>query len=137
MRRAGRDVLDGADVLVPVPLHPSRLIRRRYNQAALLARALGRITPARFDPDILARKRRTQSQGRFNARARVENVRAAFSVRERAKARLQGAHVVLIDDVLTTGATLNACATTLKRAGAARVDGLTLARVAKAAALPT
>ncbi len=137
MRRAGRDVLEGADFLIPVPLHPTRLIRRRYNQAALLARALGKITPARFDPDILARIRRTDSQGKFNARARAENVRGAFAVREKAQAKLAGAHVVLIDDVLTTGATLEACAATLKRAGAARVDGLTLARVAKAAALPT
>lgn len=137
MRRAGRDILDGADYLVPVPLHPSRLVRRRYNQAALLARALGKITNAQFDPDVLMRTKRTDSQGRFNARQRAENVRGAFSLRGKAKLRIQGAHIVLIDDVLTTGATLESCARTLKQAGAARVDGLCLARVAKAAALPT
>lgn len=135
MRRAGRDVLSGADMLIPVPLHPTRLIKRRYNQAALLARALARITPANFAPDVLFRTKRTQSQGGFNARARAENVRGAFSVKQ--PARIKGRHLVLIDDVYTTGATLEACARTLKRAGAAQVDGICLARVAKAAALPT
>jgi len=83
MRRAGRDLLEGADFLIPVPLHPTRLIKRRYNQAALLARALAKITPAAFAPDILFRTKRTESQGGFNARARIENVRGAFSVKRR------------------------------------------------------
>lgn len=135
MRRAGRDVLTDADMLLPVPLHPSRLIKRRYNQAALLARALAKITPVTYAPDILFRSRKTDSQGGFNARARAENVRGAFSVKK--PARIQGKNLVLIDDVLTTGATLEACARTLQQAGAERVDGICLARVAKAAALPT
>ena len=135
MRRAGRDVLTDADFLIPVPLHPTRLIKRRYNQATLLARALSKITSAQFAPDILFRTRRTDSQGGFNARARVDNVRGAFSVKQ--VDRIKGRKLVLIDDVLTTGATLEACARTLKLAGAARVDGICLARVAKAAALPT
>ena len=135
MRRAGRDVLGEADLLIPVPLHPTRLIKRRYNQAALLARALAKITPAVFTPDILFRTKRTQSQGGFNARARMENVRGAFSVKQ--KSRIKDRNLVLIDDVYTTGATLDACARALKRAGAAQVDGICLARVAKAAALPT
>ena len=135
MRRAGREVLGGADFLIPVPLHPTRLIKRRYNQAALLARALAKITPAEFAPDILFRTKRTQSQGGFNARARIENVRGAFSVKQ--EDRIKGRHLVLIDDVYTTGATLEACAKRLKRAGAAKVDGICLARVAKAAELPT
>jgi ComF family protein len=135
MRRAGRDLLQDADLLVPVPLHPSRLIRRRYNQATLLARALAKLTPAAFAPDVLFRTRRTESQGQFNARARSQNVRGAFAVRN--PDTIQGRNIVLIDDVLTTGATLESCARTLKRSGAARIDGLCLARVAKAAALPT
>jgi len=135
MRRAGRDMLQDADLLIPVPLHSSRLIRRRYNQAALLARALAKITPAHFAPDSLFRHRPTQSQGAFNARARAANVRGAFSVRQPEK--IKGQNIILIDDVLTTGATLESCARTLKKAGAARVDGLCLARVAKAAAVPT
>lgn len=135
MRRAGRDILTDADMLIPVPLHPTRLIKRRYNQATLLARALAKITSAEFAPDALFRTRRTDSQGGFNARARAENVRGAFAVKQSDK--IKGRNLVLIDDVLTTGATLEACARTLKRAGAVRVDGICLARVAKAAALPT
>ena len=135
MRRAGRDILADAELLIPVPLHPTRLIKRRYNQATLLARALAKICPAEFAPDILFRTRRTDSQGGFNARARVKNVRGAFSVKQ--PETIKGRKLVLIDDVLTTGATLEACARSLKQAGAARVDGICLARVAKAAALPT
>jgi ComF family protein len=135
MRRAGRDILTDAELIIPVPLHPTRLIKRRYNQATLLARALAKICQAEFAPDILFRTRRTDSQGGFNARARAENVRGAFSVKQ--PEAIKGRDVVLIDDVLTTGATLEACARSLKRAGAARVDGICLARVAKAAALPT
>jgi len=137
MRRAGRDILDGADMFIPVPLHPTRLVRRRYNQAALLARALSKITSVPFAPDVLMRVKRTESQGYHNARSRVENVRGAFAVKDKARAVIQGAHIILIDDVLTTGATLESCARTLKRAGALRVDGLCLARVAKAAEVPT
>lgn len=135
MRRAGRDILADAELLIPVPLHLTRLIKRRYNQATLLARALAKICPAEFAPDILFRTRRTDSQGGFNARARLENVRGAFSVKQ--PDRIKGRKLVLIDDVLTTGATLEACARSLKQAGAARVDGICLARVAKAAVLPT
>ena len=135
MRRAGRDILAEADLLIPVPLHPTRLVKRRYNQAALLARSLAKITAADFEPDILFRTRRTDSQGGFNARARAKNVRGAFSVRR--PENLKGRNLVLIDDVFTTGATLDSCAKALKRAGAARVDGICLARVAKAATLPT
>ena len=135
MRRAGRDILMDAEFLIPVPLHPTRLIKRRYNQATLLARALAKICPAEFAPDILFRTRRTDSQGGFNARARVKNVRGAFSVKQ--PETIKGRKLVLIDDVLTTGATLESCARSLKQAGAARVDGICLARVAKAAALPT
>jgi len=105
MRRAGRDILMDAEFLIPVPLHPTRLIKRRYNQATLLARALAKICPAEFAPDILFRTRRTDSQGGFNARARVKNVRGAFSVKQ--PETIKGRKLVLIDDVLTTGATID------------------------------
>ncbi len=136
MRRAGRDILKDADYLVPVPLHPTRLIKRRYNQATLLARALAKICDIEFDPDILNRIKKTESQGKFKARQRFQNVKGAFSVRERALSRIQDKHIVIIDDVFTTGATLDSCANILKRAGARRVDGICLARVAKAAEIP-
>jgi len=137
MRRAGRKCLKGADYLVPVPLHYSRRVKRRYNQSALLARYLARITAPTFDPDILLRRRATPMQGGRSASARRRNVQGAFKVREPALERVKGAKIVLIDDVMTTGATLESCARTLKRAGASHVTALTLARVVKAAPLPT
>ena len=137
MRRSGRKCLEGADYIVPVPLHVSRRIKRRYNQSALLARALAKISDPIFDPDILWRHRATATQGGRSASNRRRNVQGAFKVRDAAKERVKGAKIVLIDDVMTTGATLEACARTLKRAGAAQVSALTLARVVKAATLPT
>lgn len=137
MRRAGRQFLPEADYLIPVPLHASRRIKRRYNQSALLARALSKITAPLFDPDVIIRRRATPTQGGRSASARRRNVQGAFAVRESAKARVKGAKLVLIDDVMTTGATLESCARTLKRSGAAQVSALTLARVVKAAPLPT
>jgi len=137
MRRAGRKCLEGADYLVPVPLHYARRIKRRYNQSALLARHLARMTAPQFDPDILMRRRATPTQGGRSAAARRRNVQGVFTVRETAMDRVKGANIVLIDDVMTTGATLESCARTLKRAGASQVRALTLARVVKPASLPT
>ena len=136
MRRAGRRFLGEADYLLPVPLHFSRRVKRRYNQSSLLARALGRISRPEFDPDILIRRRSTPPQAGKTAAGRHRNVQGAFMIRETAQCRVKGAHIVLIDDVMTTGATLEACAKVLRRAGASRVDALTLARVVKAAAIP-
>lgn len=130
MHRAGRVALEGADVLIPVPLHRSRLIKRRYNQAALLARALSKRTRVPLDTTALLRTRRTASQGAKSAVGRRRNVQGAFAVS--GPDAVRGKRVVLIDDVMTTGATLNACTRTLKRAGAGRVDALCLARVVRA-----
>lgn len=126
MRRAGADVLDGADLLIPVPLHWTRLIRRRYNQSALLAQAIARKTHITYAPDWLVRRRRTRSQGEFGPLGRRRNVESAFRLNPRRS--VKSMHVVLIDDVLTTGATVEECARVLRRAGARRVDVLTLAR---------
>ncbi len=125
MARAGGELLDGADAVVPVPLHRLRLFARRYNQAALLAREIARLAGAPFAPYVLARTRRTPSQGGLTRAARIANVRGAFAVRR----PVAGGRIVLVDDVMTTGATAAACARTLKRAGARRVDVLALARV--------
>lgn len=127
MVRAGADLLAGADVVVPVPLHRWRLFARRYNQAALLGARIARLSGLSFAPDALVRVRRTASQGSFGHAGRSRNVRGAFVVR-RPKA-VDGKAVVLIDDVLTTGATVGECARTLLAAGARSVDVLTLARV--------
>ena len=131
MLRAGADILPDAELVVPVPLHPWRLLRRRYNQAALLAQALGKRTGTAVAPDILVRRRNTVSQGRMSTAGRWRNVQGAFAVRPRGESRIAGRRVLLIDDVLTTGATLEACARACRRAGAAGVDVLTLARVVR------
>lgn len=117
MKRAGADVLEGADLLIPVPLHGRRLRQRRFNQSLLLARALTKLTGIRTDPHTLMRTRATPSQGGQSAKGRRRNVAGAFRVRAGRRATLEGVHAVLIDDVYTTGATLEACARALKRAG--------------------
>lgn len=127
LARAGGELLTDADLIVPVPLHRWRLLARRYNQAALLALALGRESGIAVAVDALRRPRRTPPQGHFSREQRQRNVRGAFVVRPGLD--LAGRRVVLVDDVLTTGATLGECARLLSRHGAARVDVLTLGRV--------
>ncbi|MEQ8434201.1 MAG: ComF family protein [Oceanicaulis sp.] len=131
MARAGADVLDGADALIPVPLHASRLRARRFNQSLLLALAVSKVSGVPVDAHALARTRRTGTQGGLSAKSRTRNVAGAFSVRAMARARVSGQKLVVIDDVHTTGATLSACVRALKRSGAANVNALTLARVVK------
>jgi ComF family protein len=126
MRRAGAPLLADADLVMPVPLHWTRLFSRRFNQAALLAHAIHRAGGPRVAPDWLIRRRRTPSQGEFGPEGRQRNVRGAFALK--AGKSVQGLKIVLVDDVLTTGATLGECARVLKRAGAAGVDALALAR---------
>jgi ComF family protein len=136
MARAGAELLGEADLVAPVPLHWLRLFRRRYNQAALLAQAVARTAGLPVAVDLLARRRATPSQGHLGAAARRRNVRGAFAVRPRWAARIPGQRIVIVDDVLTTGATAEACARTLLRAGAAAVDVLVLARVVRGAPEP-
>jgi len=131
LARAAQDLLGDTDVLVPVPLHRRRLFARRYNQSAILAQALGAQCGLRDDPLALVRNRPTPSQGGLSARQRRRNVAGAFQVTDKAKPRLEGLKVLLVDDVYTTGATVNACARALRRAGARAVDVVTLARVVK------
>jgi ComF family protein len=126
---AGRELLPGADVIVPVPLSRLRLLRRQFNQAAVLAQELSRQTGIPTDPLVLARTRSTRSQVGMTRDQRRRNVAGAFAVPAARRAALAGRHVVLLDDVVTTGATVDACARTLRRAGAARVDVLALALV--------
>lgn len=131
MARAGAEALDGADALVPVPLHPRRLLSRRYNQSALLAAALGRQTGLPVDAASLRRARATSTQGGKSAKGRHRNVAGAFKVRTRYRDRITARRLVLVDDVMTTGATLQACARTLLRAGASQVNAVTLSRVVR------
>jgi ComF family protein len=130
--RAGRSLLDDTDVIVPVPLHPLRLWRRRYNQSAELARSVGKIARKPIATAVLKRVRATPSQGEMpSAQARRRNMRGAFAVPAHCRSFIDGRRILLIDDVLTTGATADACARVLKRAGAAKVNVLALARVVR------
>ena len=129
MARVGADLIGPDTLLAPVPLHRTRLLKRRYNQAALLAREVSRRSGAECCPDLLVRARRTGSQDGRGAQARHDNVAGAIRLHPRRSAR--GRAVLLVDDVLTSGATLSACAEACLAAGAARVDVLTLARVVK------
>ncbi|HEX3952147.1 MAG TPA: ComF family protein [Stellaceae bacterium] len=130
MHRAGNEMLDGVDLLVPVPLHWTRLFARRYNQAGLLAHAIHAAGGPAVAPDWLLRRRRTPSQGRLGVAGRARNVRGAFAMRPGRS--VAGKRVVVIDDVLTTGATAEECARVLRRNGAAFVGVLTLARALRA-----
>jgi ComF family protein len=129
MRNAAPELVAEARWVVPVPLHRWRLFARRYNQAALLAYAL--VERTLVLPDALVRVRPTPSQGLLSRAGRARNVAGAFRVRRAAGPLLDGAPVLLVDDVMTTGATLEACARALRRAGATRVDALTVARVVR------
>ncbi|ESQ77139.1 ComF family protein [Asticcacaulis sp. AC402] len=128
LERAATDVLSETDLVVPVPLHPLRLLERRYNQAAELARPLARRFGKTYLPDGLKRVEMTKAQGHASAQMRWDNVRKAFAVSPTGANVIAGKRVVLIDDVFTTGATLKACTRELLKAGAAQVDIAVLAR---------
>jgi ComF family protein len=125
----GSSLLKQTDLLIPVPLHWTRLIKRRFNQAATLAQSLEHKTGLLQNPFLLKRRRKTVPQGNLTLKQRTENVKGAFEISRRHHSLLQGARVTLIDDVYTTGAPLKACAQTLLKEGAASVSALTLARV--------
>jgi len=136
MREAAGDMLETADMLVPVPLHRMRLAARGFNQSLWLAAAVSRASAVPLAIHWLKRKRRTPSQAGLNSAARARNVRGAFHVPDKHKDRIRGRRLVLIDDVYTTGAVLTACTRELRRAGAANVDILVLARVVRPETLP-
>ncbi|MCA3554994.1 ComF family protein [Aestuariivirga sp.] len=129
MARAGRRLLAQADVILPVPLHVFRLWLRRFNQSALLAQRISRLSGTPWRHDVLIRARSTRAQVGLDQGARRRNVRNAFTVRPGRLAEVAGRSVLLVDDVRTTGATAEACALALKKAGAARVELLTFALV--------
>lgn len=136
LSRASVELLDEAEAVVPVPVHRTRMLSRRYNQAAEIARPLARIAGLAYLPDALVRKRDTDSQGGKSATGRRRNVAAAFAVPETRRHRVVGRRIVLIDDVLTTGATAEGCARALLAAGAASVTLSVVARVTEMQARP-
>lgn len=131
LKMAGAPFWPEADVLIPVPLHWTRLLRRRYNQSALMAQALGKDMNIPVHLSALARQRATPTQGHLKAKDRARNVRAAFIVRPQFHTYIKDKNIVLMDDVYTTGSTVKECAQALRAAGAGQVNVLTLARVIK------
>jgi ComF family protein len=129
MARSGAELARDADVIVPVPLHRTRLWWRRFNQSMALARVVARTHAKPCEPDLLLRVKRTKPQVGLSRNERGENLQGAFRVPVAAKPRLAGRRVLLVDDVLTTGATANAASRALLRGGAAAVDVLAFARV--------
>lgn len=136
MAAAGKQMLAEADLIVPTPLHYLRLVRRGFNQSGWLAAAIARSSGVRLSVDALKRVRATPIQGGLSAEGRRRNVQGAFRVRKSRAGLVKGKRIVLVDDVLTTGATAEACTLALKRAGAGCVDVLTLARVAGPRSVP-
>lgn len=132
MVRAGRPVLTEGTVLVPIPSHWTRLLSRRYNQAAELCRAVSKLSGLPSVPDALIRTKRTPKQDGMTVEARFANMAGAVVANPKAIKRLQGCRICLIDDVMTSGATLSAATRALHDAGAERVCTLVLARVEKA-----
>src|SRR5215469_9995993 len=129
MARAGAELLDGADMLIPVPLHWRRAWHRRYNQSGALARVVEQASGVRLRGDILLRARATEQQVGLSRTQRASNVQGAFKVSAERQGEIAGRRAILVDDVLTSGATLDACARALLRAKAAQVDVLVFARV--------
>ncbi len=127
MNGAGREFLRTDSVIVPVPLHWSRLLSRRFNQSAALAQVIAKECGGDYEPDLLRRSKRTRRQVGLSAKERHKNVRSAFTFDKNRAGQFNGRHVVLIDDVITTGSTIAACTKTLLAAGASSVDVLTFA----------
>lgn len=136
LSRAAVELLEEADAIAPVPAHRTRMFSRRYNQAAEIARPLARMAGRPYLPDALIRRRDTQSQGGKSATGRRRNVAAAFAVRPARRRLVEGRKILLVDDVLTTGATGESCARALLAAGAASVTLSVVARVTEQQARP-
>jgi ComF family protein len=136
MATAGGELLADADALVPVPLHWRRLWARRFNQSTALAKAVGQASGLPVAHEALKRVKATPQQVGLSRNERALNVQGAFRVPDDGRVEVTGRRLVLVDDVLTSGATVDACARCLLRAGAANVDVLVLARVVSAARPP-
>jgi ComF family protein len=131
MAQAGQTLITESEVLLPVPLHWRRLLKRGYNQAALLAQGLSRQYHKVYLPHLLKRKRYTPSQGTKTVLQRLENVAGAFHIPSFKRKFIEGKKVLLIDDVYTSGATINECVKVLNHARVNGVNVLTLARVVR------
>ena len=131
MIRAGQELIDHADFIIPVPLHNKRLRERRFNQSALLAQAVAKRSGKAYIPNLLQRTRHTIPQQGLNYKERGKNVHGAFGVNKDHLETIKGKTILLIDDVFTSSATLNECARIMKQAKANIINVLTIARVTK------
>ena len=129
MYRIGHKILEQSDYIIPVPLHSNRLRSRGFNQSTLLAKSLDPTIAKKINTNILIRHKDTPSQGQLKRKAREENIRKAFSFKLRLqKKTIEDKTITLIDDIMTTGATLNACAKVLKDSGVKKVNVLVFSR---------
>jgi ComF family protein len=133
LAKSAGPLLSENTLIVPVPLHWTRLLKRRYNQSALLARGISKTTGHQYCPDLLIRKKRTKSLEGMNLGKRFETLANVITFNPRYRTMIGKHRVLLVDDVMTSGATLAACTDTCLAAGAKSVDIVTLARVAKTA----
>jgi len=131
LAKAGKELIARSDAIVPVPLHYFRFVKRRYNQSALLAQSLAKHTALPVLPDILTRTRPTKPQTGLTRKQREDNVKGAFSANPKHTHHIKGKNILLVDDVFTTGSTLQACTKALLKAGAMQVNVLTLARTVR------
>ncbi|MEM6811459.1 MAG: ComF family protein [Pseudomonadota bacterium] len=130
--RAGQDICNQSDLIVPVPLHYTRLVKRRFNQAGLIAQAISKKIDKPCIIDVLKRDKATMTQGYLNMKERKKNVSGVFSVQQKYLNQIKGKNLLLVDDVYTTGATIEECTKILLKAGVQSVNVLTIARVVKA-----
>lgn len=131
MLRAARPLLKPDTLIVPIPLHWRRLLERRYNQSALLSRALARLSGYEHCPDLLQRHRRTPSQEGHDKEARFQNLEGSMRLSRTGRRRAKGRHILLVDDVMTSGATFSAAAEACLAGGAAQISTLSLSRAVK------
>lgn len=131
LKLAGSELIDQADIIMPVPLHRWRLLQRRFNQAGVIASFLAKASNKSYLLNGIERIRSTPTQGYMRAKERKKNVKRAFAVPSKYTMDIKDKNILLIDDVFTTGATINECTKVLLKAGAKQVDILTLARVVK------
>ncbi|MDR0631747.1 MAG: ComF family protein [Holosporaceae bacterium] len=129
MYRVAQDAIKNADVIIPVPIHFLKRLKRKYNQSELLARELGKLSGIPYEPRILQKEKPTPQQEGLSRNMRLKNINGSFGVDSRYFSTLFKKTVVLVDDVLTTGATINECSKILKKHGAEKVIVLTIARV--------
>jgi ComF family protein len=130
MYGAAKEAIEDADLLIPVPIHFFKRLKRKYNQSELLAQKLEKLSGIRYEPRILQKKKQTPQQEGLSRNMRLQNVKGSFCVNEKYADLLKGKNVVLTDDVLTTGATADECAKVLKNHGAKKVVVSVVARVA-------